>query len=354
MAAHTHGHVIVGGQQWSLQRKVRVNALKAPAPKPTVGLEASREDRPAARPMSAHMQREMEDLVYKANAGYTRTVVSTSPSGHMNRSSALKTPNWFGLAGPHGDTYGPSFYARRYPAPGEHTNVGASVPRDGRDSHASRIGPPPAKVQQPTRPQRGQVPTFPTDPAIELSGPDKPFWTLPVRRPATAAAMPTASAAAPASTTATRPAAAGTGEATGAGASSPAVEPAGSDFNRPQALVSPPFATEEQSAHATLGHSNPRAATATTKYKTHYFSGGGRGVAKYDHSIPPWSQFRPASAAGYQPAYSSNYVANFGETRASQKPLQIKIGDPQQLSEPLVPNIDYRTGWTGVQFPWLE
>lgn len=45
-------------------------------------------------------------------AGWTSTV--DVQSGILDRRTCCSTPNWFGMAGPHSDNYGPSYHSRRY------------------------------------------------------------------------------------------------------------------------------------------------------------------------------------------------------------------------------------------------
>ena len=201
MAAPTTGRVILGGQDWSLQRKARV---KIPYPSP-------------ARPTSALMQKELDSLVFRrggiiyeakrpmeregwlsaspsphnrqarrkgsigestyfGSAGYTSTV--PVQTGALDRSTGLSTPNWFAMVGPHLDDYGAEYYASRNPPRPE--TVGGDAEATGRRPQAPPLhGLTPPSSASPDRspPLRGLTP-----PSRTVLGTDSRSFTSPSAR----------------------------------------------------------------------------------------------------------------------------------------------------------------------------
>lgn len=403
-------HVIVGGQQWSLQRKAAVSFDRESVGEPKARHAARGQSRPT-RPTSAFMQRELDNLVFKRGgyvytatspdarlqrereawlaqpsplpqgwpaaaatspvkrpkprpasaawaAGYTSTV-NAQKTGALDGSTGLSTPNWFSQVGPHEDDYGESYYFGRRPSSG-----GPILPSQ-RPSVAdvmSQAVPPPLQLEAPPPPQTLRE----RPPPRTLNTPPSPGQSqfLPgdrLREPS-----PRRTAAARDSTRdSARDDSAADSAATATATDRPqSAELAAASNFRGQQHASP----GPRSRRAPRVHTPPSPpATLQPRGLLFKLTSGSPNPSHRKHANPFYPSDWTASGGSYGASYAANYTANYGESRRKQAPLQIKIADRfdrPEIHERLgqgtlgpavpVPTIDMRTGLKGhvSTYPW--
>ena len=358
MAAPTTGHIDIGGQQWSLQRKQRPlsNAVK----KELDGIAYGKPSRPTTRhepririevqhprgwppaPSNAELSPERSSrpqTAFPHAAGTTQTTtvpwVAGGAFGGLDRKTALRTPIWFGQAGLHLDQAGPGYLAGRYPQ--------VATPLQPLAQTRSGLWPPTFELEtSPMTPLRPQ-----------------PSWE--VKAQTRDAPAPLAASAPSESMLAAA-----------------AVQPHVNDLaGRVEERQRTAEKTEVDAATTVQAAARgKRAKTALGELKRRpspSVTGSAMGAPRMPvrAHLPETRNLVFARGGSYENLYSSNYLANFGEARSPQKPMQIKIGDRfdhplvharigaverDQQKRSFVPNIDMRTGMqdTVVKYPWMS
>lgn len=252
--------------------------------------------------MSAYMQGELNSLVFRSSREtqcWLSPDAGRSRRGALDRSNALATPNWFGMTGPHGDNYGPGYYAKVGNVSGGRAVVSVN----------------------PNTPVFGYVPlaTEPLAPQVDAPSAQeattKPFHKYtPPATPKPAADVPHAPEPLPHhSNTAVR-----------TGTERDAMRVGSSKYANLAALATLEDLYSPVKGGKTLKFGEnakrphpPKVAFGASNNARNYRS------ARYD--VP--DRRSGPYAASYATNYAANYTANYGECRRQQPALQIKIAD---------------------------